>query len=193
MEKPARSTSCGDISCQGEVVSLSPYLEKVFALYRGMGYIEFDNDYQMRQVIRLNTIYQKIHQSDYRLTPQRAAVLEVMVENQGRHLSAEDVYREARRKSPNLGIATVYRTLEKLAGMNVLYKTMFEGGRYRYELSLGEEHQHHHMICVVCGAIAEVEEDLLHILEKRLEQQGFQVIDHELKFYGYCPDCAPKK
>lgn len=137
----------------------------------------------------MKSIYRKIDQSDYRLTPQRAAVLEVMIDNQGKHLSAEDVFKEARYKSPNIGIATVYRTLEKLASINVLYKTMFESGRYRYELAVGDEHQHHHLICLVCGAITEIEDDLLHILEERLEQRGFKVVDHELKFYGYCPLC----
>jgi Fur family ferric uptake transcriptional regulator len=56
-----------------------------------------------------------------------------MIVNQGKHLSAEDVFNEAKAKYPNIGIATVYRTLEKLAGLNILYKTVFEGGRYRYE------------------------------------------------------------
>lgn len=121
----------------------------------------------------MKTVYQKINQNDYRLTPQRAVVLQVMIDNQGKHLSAEDVLREARKKSPNIGIATVYRTLEKLASINVLYKTVFEGGRYRYELSIGDEHQHHHLICLNCGSITEMEDDLLHILEERLEKAVF--------------------
>jgi len=140
----------------------------------------------------MKTVYQKINQNYYRLTPQRAVVLQVMIDNQGKHLSAEDVLREARKKSPNIGIATVYRTLEKLASINVLYKTVFEGGRYRYELSIGDEHQHHHLICLNCGSITEMEDDLLHILEERLEKSGFHVVDHELKFYGYCPECNRK-
>lgn len=150
-----------------------------------------DNQYQVRRG-QMKTVYQKIDQSEYRLTPQRSVVLQVMIENQGHHLSAEDVLQEARKKSPNIGIATVYRTLEKLASMDVLYKTMFEGGRYRYELSIGDEHQHHHIICLSCGSITEVEDDLLHILENKLEKKGFRVVDHELKFYGYCPKCNKK-
>ena len=138
-------------------------------------------------------IYQKIDQSEYRLTPQRSVVLQVMLENQGQHLNAEDVLAKARNKSPNIGIATVYRTLEKLNGIHVLCKTMFEGGSYRYELSVGGEHQPHHLICLSCGLITEVEDNLLHILENRLEKNGFQVVDHELKFYGYCPKCHNKK
>ena len=134
----------------------------------------------------MKTIYQKIDQSEYRMTPQRSVVLQVMLENQGQHLNAEDVLAKARSKSPSIGIATVYRTLEKLAAIGVLYKNMFEGGSYRYELSIGDEHQHH--ISYVCLRIDyEVEDDLLHILEERLENNGFQVVDHELKFSRYLP------
>lgn len=137
-------------------------------------------------------ISQKLEENEYRLTPQREVILQVMIDNRGKHLSADEVYIEARGKSSNIGIATVYRTLEKLASIDVLYKTIFEGGKYRYELSLGESHQHHHIICLQCGHISEVEEDLLHNLEIHLEKQGYKILDHELKFYGYCPQCNPK-
>lgn len=131
----------------------------------------------------------KLKENNYKLTDQREAVLEVMLDNKGKHLSAEEVLQEAKQKMPNIGIATVYRTLEKLASMDILYKTMFEGGKFRYELSDNDTHQHHHIVCLKCGQIYEFEEDLLNELERRLESRGFQVIDHELKFYGYCPKC----
>ncbi|MBO8159101.1 transcriptional repressor [Thermosyntropha sp.] len=131
----------------------------------------------------------KLKENNYKLTEQREAVLEVMMDNRGKHLSAEEVLQEARRKLPNIGMATVYRTLEKLASMNILYKTMFEGGKFRYELSDDESHRHHHIVCLKCGKIYEVEEDLLNGLEKKLENRGFEIVDHELKFYGYCPEC----
>lgn len=138
-------------------------------------------------------VKEKLDQNNYKLTPQRAAVLEVMMDNPGRHLSAEEVLIKARGKFPGIGIATIYRTLEKLADMDVLYKTMFESGKYRYELSVDDKHQHHHIICLKCGSITEVEEDLLHELEGALEDRGFDIVDHELKFYGYCPTCRKKE
>jgi Fur family ferric uptake transcriptional regulator len=62
-----------------------------------------------------------------------------------------------------------------------LYKTTFDEGKYRYELSDHETHQHHHVICPGCGKITEVEEDLLSSLEQHLTEQGYEVIDHQLK------------
>ncbi|HWP98466.1 MAG TPA: Fur family transcriptional regulator [Syntrophomonadaceae bacterium] len=137
-------------------------------------------------------VNEKLKQHNYRLTNQREAVLEVMLGNRGRHLSAEEVLQEARSKHPLIGIATVYRTLDKLASMDILTKIMF-GDKFRYEICDKNRHQHHHIICVSCGAITEVEEDLLNRLEANLEQKGFQIVDHDLKFYAYCPVCMKQK
>lgn len=139
-----------------------------------------------------NKIKERLIKGNYKLTDQRLAVLQVMQENKGRHLSAEEVFNAAREKLPNIGIATVYRTLERLAAIEILYKTMFDSDKFRYELSADQNHQHHHIICLGCGKITEVEEDLLASLEKHVEKQGFEIVDHELKLYGYCPSCAKK-
>lgn len=140
----------------------------------------------------MDKIKDKLKNSNYRITGQRSAILEVMMNNRGKHLSAEEVLIEARKMVPNIGIATVYRTLEKLASIEVLYKTRFDESGYRYELSDEGIHQHHHMICLGCGRITEMEDDFLNALEQQLEGQGYQIIDHELKFYVYCPSCRAK-
>jgi len=137
-------------------------------------------------------IYDRLEKADYKLTQQRKAVLEVMKEKRGEHLTAEEVLIEARKKAPNIGIATVYRTLERLASIDILYKTIFDEGKYRYELTDFSEHQHHHILCISCGKIFEVEEGLLDSLEKHLEKSGFEIVNHQLKVYAYCADCKQK-
>jgi len=141
----------------------------------------------------MDKIKDKLRDSNYRITGQRSAILEVMMDNRGKHLSAEEVLEQARKTMPNIGIATVYRTLEKLASIEVLYKTKFDEGGYRYELSDEGMHQHHHIICLGCGRIMEMEDNFLNSLEQQLENQGYQVIDHELKIYAYCPSCVKEK
>lgn len=131
----------------------------------------------------------KISAAGYRLTSQRRAVLTVMQEHPGEHLTAEEVLLAARHYAPNIGIATVYRTLEKLSALDILYKTAFDEGKYRYEIASAEPHRHHHVVCPLCGRITEVGEDLLHTLEEHLEAQGYRVVDHQLKIYAYCPEC----
>jgi Fur family ferric uptake transcriptional regulator len=134
----------------------------------------------------------RLEKADYKLTQQRQAVIEVMHERRGEHLTAEEVLNAARQKVPNLGIATVYRTLERLAALEILYKTLLTEGRYRYELTDLSEHQHHHILCVGCGKIFEVEEGLLDSLEDHVEKEGFTIINHQLKIYAYCPECTRK-
>ena len=139
------------------------------------------------------SVREKLEANNYKLTSQRAVVLDVMSANRGQHLSADEVFFIAKKIMPNIGIATVYRTLDKMAAMDILHKTVFDQGKYRYELCDENSHHHHHIICLQCGAIYEVQEDLLHILEQHLEGQGFKIVDHELKLYGYCPGCLNKE
>ncbi len=138
-------------------------------------------------------VHDKLEKGRYKLTSQRAAVLDIMMDNRGRHLSADEVFFEAKTRLPNIGIATVYRTLEKMASLEILHKTVFDQGKYRYELCDENAHHHHHIICLSCNSIIEVQDDLLNSLEKHLEEQGYRIIDHELKLYAYCPDCLQKR
>lgn len=134
-------------------------------------------------------IQAKLNQGEYKLTRQRKVILEVMQDTPGEHLTAEEVLYAARKKSPNIGIATVYRTLERLASLDILYKTMFDEGKYRYELADNTQHQHHHIRCLHCGKIFELDEGLLDSVEKQVEEQGFSVVNHRLTIYAFCPEC----
>jgi len=131
----------------------------------------------------------KLSQSGYKLTRQRQVILDVMQDAEREHLTAEEVLQAARQKSPSLGIATVYRTLERLAGLGILYKTRFDEGKYRYELADDNEHHHHHVQCVRCGRIFELEEGLLDSIEHKIMGQGFAIINHRLTIYAICPQC----
>ncbi|MEW5919477.1 MAG: transcriptional repressor [Bacillota bacterium] len=133
---------------------------------------------------------------EHRLTPQRKLVLEIFLENKEHHLSAEELYQISREKGEEIGLATIYRTLELLEELGLLQKMNFGDGRSRYELGPMEtldrhhHHHHHHLICLECGRILEVEEDLLSQLEKVVEEKhNFQIINHYLQFFGYCPAC----
>jgi Fur family transcriptional regulator, ferric uptake regulator len=132
----------------------------------------------------------------YKVTPQRRLVLEVFLENEADHLSAEEVFQLARAKDREIGIATIYRTLDLLVEVGILHPSDFGDGRKRYELSLAgrEEHHHHHLICLQCRQIQEVEEDLLSQLEGLVEKdKGFLIVDHRVQFFGYCRECRARE
>lgn len=135
-------------------------------------------------------ICERLRDNSYKLTPQRQTILKIFLENADRHLSAEDTYMLVKNDYPEIGIATVYRTLDILAELGVLLKNDFGDGRSRYEFSRKDEHHHHHLICIHCGNVSEFDDDLLESLEAIIQKRnGFKVVDHDLKFYGYCTNC----
>ncbi|HHY03986.1 MAG TPA: transcriptional repressor [Thermoanaerobacterales bacterium] len=143
---------------------------------------------------RIKLVEQKLNDKDYKLTPQRRATLLVFLENQSKHLSTEDVYKLVKSKYPDIGLATVYRTLQLFDDFDIIKKLNFGDGCYRYELSDREKHQHHHLICLKCGRVYEFEDDLLEELEQKIERSNdFKIIDHVVKFLGYCNKCQKEQ
>lgn len=144
---------------------------------------------------RIDKIKQQLQSQGYKLTPQREATVRVLLENEEDHLSAEDVFMLVKDKAPEIGLATVYRTLELLSELNILEKMNFGDGVARYDLrNDSSHHHHHHLICVQCGAVDEILEDWLAPLEERLEKEyHFKVLDHRLDFQGICHRCREKE
>ena len=80
----------------------------------------------------MDDIRRKFHEKQYKLTPQRQLILQTFIEHQDKHLSAEDVHVIVRLHSAEIGLATVYRTLELFSELEVLQKMDFGDGRSRY-------------------------------------------------------------
>ena len=144
---------------------------------------------------RIERIKEALHDARYKLTPQREVTVRVLLENESSHLSAEDVFMKVKDKYPEIGLATVYRTLELLNELNVLDKVNFGDGVSRYDLRKeGAQHFHHHLICIHCGSVEESEEDLLTDVEKIVTRDfNFDIIDHRLTFHGVCKLCKGKE
>lgn len=143
---------------------------------------------------QLSSVYRKLEEGSKRLTPQRELIIKIFLGHPGEHLSAEEVHRLVKEAFSDIGLATVYRTLELLTNLEILQRIHFNDGRSRYELNMEEVHRHHHMVCLRCGRVEEFAEDLLERLEEKIfAQRGFRVMDHELKFFGVCKTCARKK
>jgi Fur family ferric uptake transcriptional regulator len=139
---------------------------------------------------KITEISESLRRKGYRLTPQREAVIKILLENPNQHLAAEDIYAMVRKTHPEIGMATVYRTLELLSNEKIINQLNFEEGYSRYELE--SQTHHHHLICLRCGKIAEFNDALLEQVEEEIAQQhDFQIVGHLLKFYGYCSTCAP--
>ncbi len=133
-----------------------------------------------------------LKEKGYKLTPQRRSILDEIIKNEGSHLTTEEIYDLVKVNCPEIGLATVYRTVQLLEEMEVLYKLDLDDGCSRYELcDEDESHQHHHLICQNCGKVIEVEGDLLEELEQGIEKKyNFKIKNHSLKFYGICDNCS---
>ena len=106
-------------------------------------------------------------------------------------MSAEEILSEIEKGNSEIGLATIYRTLQLFTDTGIIVKHDFDDGRSRYELKTDNDvHNHHHLICQVCGKIIEVNMDLMDELEKEIEDEyDFEITNHIVKLYGHCKDC----
>ena len=142
------------------------------------------------------TVKGLLRKAGLKVTNQRMMVLDIIASHPAEHLTAEEIYDLAKVNSPEIGLATIYRTVQVLLELHVIEKVTFDDGFARYELN-GEEtgsgHRHHHAICTQCGKVYSLETDLLDTLEKQVfKSLGFEVTDHEVKLYGLCSACRRK-
>ena len=141
--------------------------------------------------------YNRFQDAGFRITVPRQVILDLLNKTD-KHLSAEDIYLEVRKRYPAIGLTTVYRTLELLANMGLIFKFDFGDGRARYELSQGPEamKHHHHLVCTSCGRVIdyteliEQERELVNRTEKELSgKYNFKIDSHQIQFLGLCEKC----
>ena len=125
-------------------------------------------------------------------TEQRAIILQILV-NLDDHLNAEDIHNIIQNEYPeqNIGIATIYRTLNFLEEVNLISSISFGKNGKKYEGNTDEHHDH--LICTSCGKIVEFLDDSI---EERQEyianKNGFKITDHSMQIYGLCDKCQDK-
>jgi Fur family ferric uptake transcriptional regulator len=144
--------------------------------------------------------YRRFRGCGYRITAPREAILEVLSKTD-EHLSAEDVYLAVHKIHPTVGLTTIYRTLEILVQMGLVFKFDFGDGRARFELAEGPKgkRHHHHLVCSNCGRVIDYtdfiddEMEFLSRAEKGLaEKFHFEITHHVIQFYGLCERCAKR-
>jgi len=139
----------------------------------------------------------KLRNHGFKCTVSREIILEVL-EATDEHLSPEEVYHKVYKEYPNIGLTTVYRTLELLVNLGIVVRFEFGDGKSRYELSENYSHKnhHHHLICSICGTILDYSDfmddeiNYLNKIEKELEKKhNFEINNHLIHFYGKCSKC----
>ncbi len=127
--------------------------------------------------------------NNLKFTKQREAILKVLYTNSD-HFSPESLHALIKRDYPNLnvGIATIYRTLNLLEENGIVTSISFGVQGKKFEL--GNKPHHDHMICVNCGKIIEFEDE---VIEKRqyeiAKKYDFKIEHHLMQLFGLCKEC----
>ncbi len=132
------------------------------------------------------SIVKAFRERGLKITPQRIAIIEVLMEKNDDHPGAGAIYREARKKRRSVSLSTVYATLGELSRRGIIKKLQFDQMENRYEGNLEE---HVNLICNGCGKIIDYEAPVSLDPVKVARKTGFQMLDSRLEYYGYCREC----
>ena len=138
---------------------------------------------------------QLLREKGLKVTNQRLLVLEAIASCPDKHLAAEEIFELVKNSYPEIGLATVYRTIQLLNELHLIDRINFDDGFVRYEMgrdyTCEQKHHHHHLICRKCRKVISFQDDLLEELEAKItDTVGFYVVDHDVKLYGYCVECG---
>jgi len=136
---------------------------------------------------RLNKMLETLKEHNFRITPQRIAVLRILAMSNG-HPSVEQIFEEVKEDFPTTSLATVYKTVTLLKELNEVLELGFPEGGNRYDGS--KPYPHPHLICTKCRKIIDPDLESLDGVTKELTSEtGFKITSHRLDFFGICQDC----
>ncbi len=139
---------------------------------------------------RLNQMLKRLRSQNFRITPQRLAILRILASSTG-HPSAEMVYEKVRTDFPTTSLATIYKTVSLLKELGEILELGFTDGSNRYDGN--KPFPHPHVICNQCKRIIDPDLNSLRDLTREvMEETGFHIITHRLDFFGICPECRDK-
>jgi len=123
------------------------------------------------------------------LTKQRQSVLRV-IRGSDKHLTANEVFEDARRLLPGISFATVYNSLRYLKKEGLIGEIRFGKDANLYDRKLT---RHDHAICNSCGELVDLELPLPDgLLEEAAKRSKFKAASIELTLRGLCPECSKK-
>lgn len=127
-----------------------------------------------------------LNQHGHKHTRQREAILEVFLGSKG-HVTSEELFERVRHAHPEMGAATVYRSLKLLCDAELATASHFRDGVTLYE------HQgthHDHLVCLSCGEVVEFECSMIEDAQERIAAHyGYRLTNHRHDLYGYCRSC----
>src|SRR3954463_16800412 len=114
--------------------------------------------------------------SDFRMTPQRAAILDAVKTSDG-HLTAGEIFERVHARYPSIAYGTVYRTLHLFAERGLILEFPFGDEASRFDRRTD---RHDHVHCTICGTLVDVDvPTVLYAHQVAAEQTGFDITGHQ--------------
>ena len=124
----------------------------------------------------------ELRKAGLKVTHPRMRILEILESHDGKHLTAEDIYRQLLEHEDDIGLATVYRVLTQFESAGLVLKHNFEGGQAVYELDRGKHHDH--MVDLDTGKVIEFTSDEIERLQREIaDRHGYVIEEHSLVLY----------
>ncbi len=125
---------------------------------------------------------QKLRQAGLKVTLPRMKILQILEASEGKHMSAEDVYKTLLERNDDVGLATVYRVLTQFEEAGIAARHNFNDGRAVFELACSEHHDH--MVCMDSGEVIEFISEEIEVLQKAIaDNYGYDIVDHKMVLY----------
>ena len=142
----------------------------------------------MKMISKENMIGQ-LKEKGLKITPQRLAIIDALVENRHLHPGANLIHAAAGKKAKRISLSTVYATLKEFSENGLIKQLEFDRMENRYDGNLSE---HINLICKRCGAI--IDYSLPPTIEPKdiARRAGFVVTDARMEYYGYCRSCLKR-
>ncbi len=129
----------------------------------------------------------ELKKAGLKVTLPRMKILDLLENNNERHLKAEDIYKMLLDAGEEIALATVYRVLTQFEAAGLVTRHHFEGGHAIFELNDGEHHDH--LVDVKTGKVVEFYDEVIEKRQKEIAREhGFKVTDHTMVLYGHFED-----
>jgi Fur family transcriptional regulator, peroxide stress response regulator len=132
------------------------------------------------------SIIKQLRQRGLKITPQRVAIIEVLIEQRDSHPGARLVYKEAKKKNKSVSLSTTYATLNELSRHGIIKTLQFDKMENRYEGNLEE---HINLICEKCKKILDYKIPITIDPRRVVRKTGFSITNTRLEYYGLCREC----
>ena len=137
--------------------------------------------------LRMDHFFAAHRQAGLPVTTQRRAVFEEILHRTD-HPTADQLYRAVHGALPQISRMTVHRILGTFVSLGLVTKACHPGSAARFDPKL---QQHHHLVCMDCGRIIDVEDPRLnHIPWPKVNPREFQIEDYHIHFRGRCARCS---